>query len=183
MQGQHTNKKEHRKSMEFTMLREKIFPGSGSEPHLEGRIFHRKYWHLLMIKLFNFPRTKLVFKNKINKKVFHQSIQRLRRRVSRLRISIFFFFARVSLLQETQSIIYILFIHFLCIVYRIYNYFIKKNIKNRFYGTIYIFKNYFATVFSIFNKIDCIQTDPKVKKTILTNFTADHHEAKPTLFQ
>ena len=42
-------KKEHRKSMEFTMLHEKIFPGSGSEPHLDGRIFHRKYWHLIFI--------------------------------------------------------------------------------------------------------------------------------------
>ena len=49
MQGQHKNKKEHRKSLEFTSLHEKIFPGSGSELHLEGRIFHRKYWHLIFI--------------------------------------------------------------------------------------------------------------------------------------
>ena len=35
-------------------------------------------------------------------------------------------------------------------------------IKNRFHSTVYTFKNYFATVFSIFsfNKISFIQTDP-----------------------
>ena len=55
-----------------------------------------------MIKLFNFLRTKLVFKNKINKKVFHQSIY-------------------------------------------------------------------------------AVHDAMKLKKTILTNFTADNHEAKPTL--
>ena len=41
MQGQHTNKKEHRKSIEFNKLHEKIFLGSGSD--------HRKYWHLIFI--------------------------------------------------------------------------------------------------------------------------------------
>ena len=47
-----------------------------------------------------------------------------------------------------------------------YNYFIQKKIyiyiyiKNGFHGTIYIFKNYFATVFLVFSKISCIQTDP-----------------------
>ena len=49
MQGQHKIKKEHRKSIEFTSLLEKIFPGSGSEPHCEGRIFHRKYCYLIFI--------------------------------------------------------------------------------------------------------------------------------------
>ena len=34
-------------------------------------------------------------------------------------------------------------------------------IKNGFYSTIYIFKNYFVTVFSVSAKISCIQTDPK----------------------
>ena len=33
-------------------------------------------------------------------------------------------------------------------------------VKNEFHGTIYIFKNYFATVFSILAKINSIQTDP-----------------------
>ena len=37
---------------------------------------------------------------------------------------------------------------------------LKKNIKNWSHGTIHEFKNYFATVFSIFSKISCIQTDP-----------------------
>ena len=52
-------------------------------------------------------------------------------------------------------------------VHETYNYFIQKKniyiyiyIKNGFHGTIYIFKNYFATVFSVFSKISCIQTDP-----------------------
>ena len=34
-------------------------------------------------------------------------------------------------------------------------------IKNRSHGTIHTFKNYFTTVFSVFNKISCIQMDPK----------------------
>ena len=34
-------------------------------------------------------------------------------------------------------------------------------IKNLSHGTIHIFKNYFATMFSIFSKISYIQTDPK----------------------
>ena len=39
----------------------------------------------------------------------------------------------------------------------------KKYIKNESHGTIHIFKNYFATMFSIsvFNKISSIQTDLK----------------------
>ena len=35
-----------------------------------------------------------------------------------------------------------------------------KNIKNWSHGIIYTFKNYFATVFSVFSKISCIQMDP-----------------------
>ena len=34
-------------------------------------------------------------------------------------------------------------------------------IKNGFHGTIYTFKNYFATVFSVSAKISSIQTDPE----------------------
>ena len=33
-------------------------------------------------------------------------------------------------------------------------------IKNGSHSTIHIFKNYFATVFSVFSKISCIQTNP-----------------------
>ena len=36
----------------------------------------------------------------------------------------------------------------------------KKYIKNESQNTIYTFKNYFITVFSIFNKINYIQTNP-----------------------
>ena len=49
-------------------------------------------------------------------------------------------------------------------VHGTHNHFIQKKniyIKNRSHGTIHIFKNYFAIVFSVFNKISCIQTDPK----------------------
>ena len=40
-------------------------------------------------------------------------------------------------------------------------------IKNEFHDTIHTFKNYFATVFSVFNfsKISSIQMDPKVIKS------------------
>ena len=46
-----------------------------------------------------------------------------------------------------------------------------KNIKNRFHNIIHTFKNYFVTVFSVFSKINYIQTDsymlnPKKKKKI-----------------
>ena len=42
-------------------------------------------------------------------------------------------------------------------------FFINFFIKNGFHSTIHTFKNYFATVFSVFNfnKISYIQTDPK----------------------
>ena len=55
--------------------------------------------------------------------------------------------------------------HYSCIVYAIHkthNHFIQeKNIKNESHDTIYTFKNYFAIVFSVFNKISYIQTNPK----------------------
>ena len=59
-----------------------------------------------------------------------------------------FFLAQVSALGD-KSIIYALF----SIVHKL------KNIKNKFYGTIYTFKIYFATLFSVSTKIICIQTD------------------------
>ena len=40
------------------------------------------------------------------------------------------------------------------------SFFNKKFIKNGSHGTIYIFKNYFATIFSVFSKINGIQTHP-----------------------
>ena len=47
-------------------------------------------------------------------------------------------------------------VHCLCTVHK---YFIKKNIKNKFYDIIYIFKNYFIIIFLIFNKISGIHTN------------------------
>ena len=50
----------------------------------------------------------------------------------------------------------------LCTVHGTHNHFVQeKKIKNGSYGTIHTFKNYFATVFSVFSKINCIQMDPK----------------------
>ena len=47
-------------------------------------------------------------------------------------------------------------------VHRTHNHFIrKKYIKNGSHDTIHAFKNYFITVFSVFNKISYIQMDPK----------------------
>ena len=47
-----------------------------------------------------------------------------------------------------------------------------KKIKNGSHNTIHPFKNYFATVFlfSVFNKISCIRTDP----TYFENLTIDN---------
>ena len=42
-----------------------------------------------------------------------------------------------------------------------------KKIKNRSHDTIYVFKNYFITVFLILTKINYIQTQPQY---ILTTF-------------
>ena len=47
-------------------------------------------------------------------------------------------------------------------VHGTHNHFIQeKNIKNGSHGIIHIFKNYFATMFLVFNKINYIQTDPR----------------------
>ena len=47
----------------------------------------------------------------------------------------------------------------LCTVYGTHKHLFSP--KNGFHDTIHTFKNYFATVFSIFSKINDIQTDPK----------------------
>ena len=65
----------------------------------------------------------------------------------------FFFHA----FQEINFIVYALFMGSKPLYSEIYIYIY---IKNRFHSTIYIFKNYFATIFSVFNKIKYIQTDP-----------------------
>ena len=60
-----------------------------------------------------------------------------------------------------------------CTVHRTYNHFIqKKNIKNGSHGSIHTFKNYFATVFSVFGFLQnkCIRTDP----TYFENLTIDY---------
>ena len=54
-------------------------------------------------------------------------------------------------------IVYALFTYCACTVYAF------KNIKNGFHGTIYTFKNYFATVFSVSATISSIQTDPQAQ--------------------
>ena len=41
------------------------------------------------------------------------------------------------------------------------SFFTQTLIKNGSHSTIHTFKNYFVTVFSVFSKISCIQTDLK----------------------
>ena len=57
-------------------------------------------------------------------------------------------------------------------VHSTYNHFIQKKIyiKNGSHGTIHTFKNYFATVFSVFSKISCIRID----LTYFENITIDY---------
>ena len=52
-------------------------------------------------------------------------------------------------------------------------------IKNGSHNTIYTFKNYFATVFSVSTKISSIQTHPKYKR--LLNLTHHKHESQNSL--
>ena len=61
--------------------------------------------------------------------------------------SFFFFFFTRFLHFETIIIVHALFMEPTITLFR------KKNIKNGLHGTIYIFKNYFVTVFSVFNFI------------------------------
>ena len=65
------------------------------------------------------------------------------------------------IVQETLRTIHVLFMHCLRTVHGTYNHFIQKKIKNGSHGIIHTFKNYFATMFSIFSKISDIQMDPK----------------------
>ena len=68
------------------------------------------------------------------------------------------FYARVSMGGRQNA----LFMHCLRTIHKTHNHFIQeKNIKNESHDTIYTFKNYFAIVFSVFNNISCIQTNPK----------------------
>ena len=68
-----------------------------------------------------------------------------------------FSFKRVSIQQSkcTRSRFYVLFTGFLNLFFN------KIFIANGFYVTIYIFKNYFILVFSVFSNISLIQTDTK----------------------
>ena len=69
----------------------------------------------------------------------------------------FFFFFQLQLL--TWSFVNSVFMHGLWVPQTLF--FINFFIKNGSHGTIYTFKNYFATVFSVFSfsKISSIQTD------------------------
>ena len=84
-----------------------------------------------------------------------------------------------------------LFIHYSCTVHALFTHcsctvhllfmrlttiLFKKNIKNRSYSTIHIFKNYFSIIFSIFNKINYIQNDLALKsQPIITLIFGGHH--------
>ena len=51
----------------------------------------------------------------------------------------------------------------------------NNNNKNESHSTIHTFKNYFATVFSVFSKISCIQTDSKS----MTDLKEEKKKSKP----
>ena len=55
-------------------------------------------------------------------------------------------------------IVYTLFMHCSWDLQPLYS---EKNIKNRTHNTIHTFKNYFITIFLVFNKINCVQMDSK----------------------
>ena len=89
---------------------------------------------------------------------------RLRFPLLRFSLSFFSFFffstARISTLGDKALFytVHTLFIHYSCTVHGTHNQFIQKKniyiyiyIKNGSYGTIHTFKNYFATMFSIFS--------------------------------
>ena len=66
----------------------------------------------------------------------------------------------LSLCTLLTLLLYTVYILFIYCSYDSQPFYSEKNIKNRSYGTIHIFKNYFTTVFSIFSNISGIQTDP-----------------------
>ena len=76
-----------------------------------------------------------------------------------LSFTFFFFFLRKAFYVFRYGIM--LFQWVSCNVYRTHKYFIqeKKNFKIGSHNTIHTFKNYFVTIFSIFSKINSIQTD------------------------
>ena len=61
---------------------------------------------------------------------------------------IFFFFSTCCQLLETNFTVHVLFTHCSWDPRLLYS---KKKIKNGSHGTIHTFKNYFVTVFSVFN--------------------------------
>ena len=89
----------------------------------------------------------------------------------------FFFFSFFSAYEQSTRFMHIdslcsrqstLFVHCLRTVYRTHNYFIQKiYIKNRSHDTIYMFKIYFITIFLIFSKINCIQTNLRILESQL----------------
>ena len=81
-----------------------------------------------------------------------------------LSLSLFFFFFMHAFQPETKCTIHALFIHCSWDPQPLYS---EKNIKNGSYSTIHTFKNYFATMFSVFSKISCIQMDSKCLKDSL----------------
>ena len=104
-------------------------------------------------KMDKFPK---LFLNKFIKKLEYQvSVWIL---MTTLSVYVFFFFLRSAVLSFSMGPIH-------------YSrdpqtsFFIKNFIKNRSHGTIHTFKNYVATVFSVFSKISGIQTHPKSEIT------------------
>ena len=91
-------------------------------------------------------------------------IQRLLNPASTIFYFFLFFFLLSRVYGGTDFTVqrqFLLFIYCFVTVYHCSNtVYTLKNIKNRSHDTIYTFKNYFATVFSVSATISSIQTDP-----------------------
>ena len=114
-------------------------------------------------------------------------IQGPRLRISLLHVSFFIFYFLFFIFMHAFHCFRrhrALFIHYSRTVHALFTYcswdsqpfYSKKNIKNRYYDTIHIFKNYFPIIFSIFNKINYIQNDLALKsQPIITLIFGGHH--------
>ena len=97
---------------------------------------------------------KIKDRNKMNYiKVYQEISERLDRNYLAFGVLRFFFFfdARISAFRDKVHCSRIV-PYCSCTIHGTYNHFIQKNnIKNGSHGTIYTFKNYFVTVFLVFN--------------------------------
>ena len=90
-----------------------------------------------------------------------------------LRFGFFFF-------EKSVSLDYVLFNGSRALFMGLTSTLFKKNFKTGSHSTIYTFKNYFATVFSVFSEINGIPTDPSSSVVLCINIGLfwEHREVK-----